>query len=346
MKIGIHHKENSFSEYWVEYCKKNNIDYKIVNAYDSDIISQLDDCDAFMWHHSHVVTKDTLFAKQLLTAIQLSGKVTFPDIDTGWHFDDKVAQKYLFESRGAPLVPSYVFYNKEAAVKWAENTEFPKVFKLRGGAGATNVYLLHTRKEALRFIAKAFGKGFATADRYNELKDRCTRFRKGKASIIHVLKGIVRLVYTPSSDKRYHKEGGYAYFQDFMPNQEYDTRIIVINGNKAFGEKRFVRKNDFRASGSGEFSYNDIDPRIVKTAFDVAKRLKLQSVAFDFIYDENKNPLIVEISYAFGTKGACNCPGYWSDDMQWHEGGKFDFYGWMIEGVLEKIQQKKNAATR
>lgn len=37
MKIAIHHRPDSFSERWIEYCKKENIDYKIVNAYDNDI---------------------------------------------------------------------------------------------------------------------------------------------------------------------------------------------------------------------------------------------------------------------------------------------------------------------
>lgn len=340
MKIGIHYKKDSFSEHWIEYCKNNNIDYKIVNAYDTDIISQLDDCDAFMWHHIHYIAKDVLFAKQLLTAIQASGKVTFPDTNTGWHFDDKVGQKYLLESIGAPLVPSYVFYDKESAVKWANNTVYPKVFKLRGGAGASNVFLLRSRKEALKFIGKAFGKGFATTSSWNGLKDRYTRFRKGEASIMNVIKGVVRCFYTPADERKYKREGGYAYFQDFIPNQKFDTRVLVINGNRAFGERRFVRKNDFRASGSGEFSYEDIDTRIVRTAFDVAKRLKLQSVAFDFVYDKENNPLIVEMSYAFGTKGASKCPGYWSDDMKWHEGSNFNFYGWMVEGIINRHSQQ------
>ena len=92
MKIAIHHtpKSQTFSERWVEYCKKNNVDYKIVNSYDTDIIEQVADCDVFMWHHHHNNYKDTLFAKQLLFSLQQAGKRVFPDFNTGWHFDDKV----------------------------------------------------------------------------------------------------------------------------------------------------------------------------------------------------------------------------------------------------------------
>ena len=81
MKIAIH-KSGGFSERWIEYCEKNQIDYKIVNAYDSDIVEQVKDCDAFMWHHSHINYKDVLFAKQLLYSLEIAGKKVFPDWKT------------------------------------------------------------------------------------------------------------------------------------------------------------------------------------------------------------------------------------------------------------------------
>ena len=35
MKIAIHNRPGSFSDRWIEYCNKNHIDYKVVNAYDN-----------------------------------------------------------------------------------------------------------------------------------------------------------------------------------------------------------------------------------------------------------------------------------------------------------------------
>lgn len=78
MKIAIHHTEGSFSDRWIEYCRKQDIPYKIVDAYDTDIVEQVRDCDIFMWHHSHGNYKDVLFAKQLLYSLQKSGKKVFP----------------------------------------------------------------------------------------------------------------------------------------------------------------------------------------------------------------------------------------------------------------------------
>jgi glutathione synthase/RimK-type ligase-like ATP-grasp enzyme len=333
MKIAIHHSPESYSTHWIEYCKQKGIDYKIVNAYDSNIVEQVSDCDAFMWHHHHEDPRDVLFAKQLLYSLEESGKRVFPNWDTGWHFDDKVGQKYLLEAIGAPLVPSYVFYTEKEALDWIKSATFPKVFKLRGGAGAANVKLARTAKEARTFVRKAFGKGFPQFNRARYLKERYRKWRLGKDSFVGVLKGLGRLFIRTDFAKMHPREKGYAYFQEFIPNNSFDTRVVVIGGQKAMVERRYVREGDFRASGSGKFEYVEADPAILRIAFDVAKRLKLQTVAFDFIYDKEM-PFIVEMSYGFGTHGIRNCGGYYTSDLQWHEESKLDFYGWMIEELL------------
>src|SRR5690554_3906527 len=166
MKIAIHHRPGSFSDRWIAYCEIQNISFKIVNCYESNIIEQLTDCDALLWHHHHGNYKDVLAAKPILFSLESAGINVFPDFRTVWHFDDKVAQKYLLEAINAPLVPSYVFYDKQEALQWANTTSYPKVFKLKGGAGSANVKLVKTYKEAKRLINKAFGKGFAQYDRF------------------------------------------------------------------------------------------------------------------------------------------------------------------------------------
>ena len=333
MKIAIHHREGSFSNHWIKYCQNNGIDYKIVNAYDSDIINQVRDCNAFMWHHHHADPRDVLFAKQLIYSLESSGIKCFPDYHTTWHFDDKVGQKYLLEAIGAPLVPSYVFYTKKEALEWISKNSFPKVFKLRGGAGAANVMLARTPNEARKLVQKAFGRGFSQFNRAGYLKERFRKWREGKNSFLGVLKGISRLLIVTEFAKMHTREKGYAYFQDFIPNNKFDTRIVIIGGERALCERRYCRKNDFRASGSGYFEYVEADKEILENAFKIARKLKLQSVAFDFIYNKER-PLIVEMSYGFGTKGISHCPGYYSSNLQWHDEPEPDFYGWMVEKLI------------
>lgn len=342
MKIAIHHKHSSqdFSGRWIEYCEKNRIDYVIVNAYESNIVEQLSDCDAFMWHHYHNSYKDTLFAKQLLFSLQQAGKRVFPDFNTGWHFDDKVGQKYLLEALGAPLVPSCVFYSKQEAFDWIDSVDFPKVFKLRGGAGATNVRLVRTRKEAYKIVRKAFGKGFPQYSPVGSLKERWRKYRLGMTDMKDVIKGVLRFFYKPDFARMHAPEKGYVYFQDFIPNNTFDIRVCVV-GDKAFALKRLTREGDFRASGSGNIVYdkNQIDDRCIQIAFDVNKKLKSQSTAFDFVFNEDNEPLIVEIGYGYTINAYDDCEGYWTSDMQWHEGSHFNVCGWMVEDIIKSIQE-------
>ena len=339
MKIAIHDskKEHFFSKRWIAYCNNNNIPFKIVNVYENNIINQVKDCDIFMWHHSNYDYRDALFAKQLIYSLETTGIKVFPDFHTTWHFDDKVGQKYLLEAIDAPLVPSYVFYNKKDARKWIESTSFPKVFKLRGGSGSSNVQLVKDKQEAKKHVKKAFGRGFSQFDRFNHLKFRYKNFKSGKESLVGVLKGIVRLFIGNKYSNMVPKEKGYVYFQEFIPNNTFDIRVIVV-GEKAFALKRLVRKNDFRASGSGNIVYHksEIDERCIQISFNVNEKLKCQSIAFDYVFDENNNPFIVEISYGFDVKAYDPCPGYWDSTLYWHE-GEFKPQEWMIEDLIGTI---------
>jgi len=336
MKIAIHKSKWSFSEEWIDYCKKNKIDFKVVNCYSGNIIKDIEDCDALMFHHHHTDAKDFLFAKQLLFSVEQAGKVVFPNFNTGWHFDDKLGQKYLLESINAPIVPTFVFYSKKEAKDWIDNTSFPKVFKLRGGAGSTNVKLVKNKKEAITLVDRAFGKGFDSYDKWGNLKEVFRFYRLGKQSFRNLLESIRRLFYSTQFAKMHGKEKGYVLFQKFIPDNNFDIRVITI-GNKAFALKRLVRENDFRASGSGFIKYEkeEIDINCIKIAFNTSKKLKTQCLAYDFVFDEKKNPLIVEINYGYAHKSYDLCPGYWDINLNWHE-GKFKSTQWILELILNE----------
>lgn len=335
MKIAIHHRQGSFSERWIQYCERENIDYKLVNAFDTNIIGKLDDCDILLWHHHHASFKDVIAAKKILFALEHAGMKVFPDFKTGWHFDDKVAQKYLLEALSVPLVQSYVFYDKYKALKWAKNTSYPKVFKLKGGAGASNVKLVNSYSEAIRLINKSFTTGFKQYNSIEALKEKIRKYKEGKENFKNVLKAFIRVFVPTDFSRRQPVERGYVYFQDFIPNNNSDIRVIVI-GEKAFAIKRMVRENDFRASGSGDISFEpqEINIDCIKIAFEVNNKIDSQCVAFDFVLDSQNKPLIIEISYGFSMNAYDNCLGYWDSDLKWHN-KQVSPQDWMIQNIIQ-----------
>ena len=336
MKIAIHDRPGSFSDRWVAYCREQQIPYKVVNCYENDIFRQIEDCDALMWHHHHM-NKDVLFAQQLLNAVELSGKKVFPDFNTSWHFDDKIAQKYLFETFNIPMVETFIFYDKDSALKWVEKTNYPKVFKLSNGSGSANVKLIKTKKQGTQLVKRAFGKGFKTFDGIVNLKDKWEKYRRGAVRFERVIRAFGRLFMTTSYAKLFPRKKGYVYFQEFIKNEGYDIRVVVI-GDKAVALKRLVRENDFRASGSANlvFENENIDIRFIKESFELAKKLKTQSVAIDLIKDLDNRIYVVEISYAFPMLHFLDAAaGYWDDSLNWHE-EDFNLQGWMVELMLNK----------
>ncbi len=342
IKVAIHHSSGSFSDRWLEYCHEKNIAYEVVDCYQSDIISRLREYDVLLWHWHHQDTKAVLFARQFIHSLANMEIRVFPDINTCWHFDDKVGQKYLLESIGAPLVPSYVFYEKSAALDWIKGTEFPKVFKLRCGAGARNVRLVRNACEAEALCKTAFGKGYKAdpgyfADASNKI--RKVREKKNYFDKIKRMPSVIKNTYV--KNKQRGRERGYIYFQDFIPNNECDTRVTVI-GNRAFAFRRLVRQNDFRASGSGRID-NDasrINLDCVKVAFEVAGRLGSQSMAFDFVRSGDSKPLILEVSYGYVPVLLKNCAGHWDKQLRWQKGSM-----WPQDAIVEDIMAGLNCRT-
>jgi glutathione synthase/RimK-type ligase-like ATP-grasp enzyme len=340
MKIAIHASERGFHPRWVAWCEAQGIAVKRVNCQASDIIAQLQGCDGLMWHHSQMNPADLLAAKGILQALEHTGFPVFPNWRTGWHFDDKLAQKYLFEALGVPFVPTWAFLDRKSALEWVEQATFPKVFKLRGGAGSANVRLVQTRAQARKLVRQAFGRGFSNYDAWGSLWERWRKVRMGKASPMEIPKGLARLFYPPEFTRALGRDYGYAYFQEFVPDNTSDTRIIVI-GDKAFALKRFVRDNDFRASGSGNFAYakDEFDERCVRISFDATQKLGAQCAAYDFVFDQGGNPMIVEISYGFTPEGYDDCAGYWDRGLNWTP-GSFNPQGWMVEKLLQQIARR------
>jgi glutathione synthase/RimK-type ligase-like ATP-grasp enzyme len=339
MKIAIHKSNSGFHPRWVSYCEKKKIPYKRVNCFDNDLVEQLKDCDALMWHHSQNDPGHLILAKSLLFSLEQAGIVVFPDFYTNWHFDDKLGQKYLLEALGLPLVKTTIFYNKKDALEWAMNTTFPVVFKLRRGAGSFNVKLIKTFSEAKLVILKSFGRGFSNFNALSYFVETLRKFRLRKANLAALLKSLTYFIIKPAYERIAGNEVGYVYFQEFIPKNNFDIRVIVI-GDKAFAIKRMVRDNDFRASGSGNIKYEkeNFNDSTIKLSFDLYQKLKSQCVAFDFIY-KNDKPFLVEISYGFVKEGYDNCVGYWDKDLVFIP-GKFDPCSWMVDEVINEIMKK------
>ena len=318
----IHNTPGSFSERWFTAAAQWGLAVRQIDCLSNDLVNQCRPKDLVLWHVSHADPRHALVARQVVAALEFKGVTVYPNMRELACYDDKIAQKYLLEAAEAPLVPTYVFTSLEEALAWVARTTWPKVFKLRCGAGSSNVRLVHTKAEAEKRCFQAFSRGHpAASGGLQDLTSRLRGTRNCRQFWDKVRRAPVTLARAWHLRTHLPVQRGYVYFQDFLPHNTFDTRITVI-GDRAFGFLRLNRPNDFRASGSGILVYDrdQIDPRCLEVAFTVARRLGTQSLAFDFLQAADGSPRIGEISYAFVPEAVYACPGHWNPAYVWQPG--------------------------
>lgn len=282
-------------------------------------------CDGIMWHIDMKPSMQ-MAAAAILTTLEFSaGKTVFPNFNTRWHFDNKVFQAYLLKQMGLRTPSTNVFWKEDEALEWAQNkSDYPVIGKLKRGASSSCVYLLKNKADAAKYVRKMFSAkgmngriGGVYISPYRRWRDLM------RNTVLHLPRPILQLFLKkrPRLREEWGNERGYAYFQEYLPENTYDTRITVI-GHRAFAFRRMNREGDFRASGSGNIDYdvNALDLDMITIAHEMSKQNNFQSMAYDFLYDKEKKPTLIEISYAYQSNAVYNCPGFWNRQLNWIEG--------------------------
>lgn len=331
-------KYDASSPIWAEAIKHAGHQVKWVDVESTDILEQLKGCDGFMWRWAHFGGMSRIARRLLRIVEEELGLAVYPSQSTCWHYDDKIAQFYLLKALDIAIPATWVFFDKAEALEWADNINYPVVLKLATGAGATNVKLINNKSRCKQWIKILFKYRLSSLNEVTPGKIKL--FKRIKTAAKALLRGDGVLPV----DNGYELNTGYAYFQDFLPDNDFDTRITVI-GDRAFGFRRINRTDDFRASGSGEINWDPskIDKRFVHLAFDTADKLDSQSCAIDGLYDGDK-PVVGEISYTYASWAVHKCPGHWkredSGNIVWKE-GRMKPEQAQIDDFLKLVEEKK-----
>lgn len=306
---------------FIRYCEEKGISYEVLNCYDSEIINKIDAFSALVWPIQNYVISDMLESRTILRIAEEKGLNVFPNIKTSWHFDDKVAEMYLFQSLGAPIPKSWIFYTLEDSLSFLNNKSYPIIAKLRTGSGSNNVKLLKNKRESFKYSKRMFSKGYdASPSLLYKAYSKAQSSRSMKIALGRIKK-IPEFLNTKRHANKLPIEKGYTYFQELIPNDGYDIKVVVV-GDKLSYFVRKVRKGDFRASGGGDFFYDKkyITKEIIDIAFNISNRAGLQCVGFDFVVDNMTNsPLIIEMCYGFDWEAILAAEGYWTSDGEWHD---------------------------
>jgi glutathione synthase/RimK-type ligase-like ATP-grasp enzyme len=270
---------------------------------------------------NNYVIQDMIAGRSILYSAANIGVLTFPDYKTAWHFDDKIAETYLLQSADAPVPASWTFYLRADCIDWLENKAgYPLVAKLRCGAGSNNVKLLRTANEAVRYTKRMFSKGFKTHPGML-FKSKSQLLSSGSWTIMKArLKKLPAFLHTLSRARMFPNERGYVFFQEFIPNDGYDLKIVVI-GDKLSYIGRKIRKGDFRASGGGDLFFDKslVTQNIISSAFSASDKLGFQCMGYDYVVDAKTGTgKIIEISYGFSHTALLQSGGYFDRNGIWY----------------------------
>lgn len=216
-----------------------------------------------------------------------------PSYDLLMAHEDKGFQEILKRKEDfGNLKGNYIFDIDKSSL------DFPKVLKTSQGAGSSGVFLVKNIKELAKIKSKFFT---------NDLKRQLVKLQ--------------RKIKLNSSDYQTY-EYRYKKFslfveQEFIPDLKHDFKVLVF-GNRYFVLKRAIRKNDFRASGSGNFEFVEPPHEVLYFAKKISEKLDSPYLSLDIAQSEHGCHLIEFQATNFGPYTLLNAPYRYIDkDGHW-----------------------------
>ncbi|WP_179009403.1 hypothetical protein [Winogradskyella forsetii] len=172
----------------------------------------------------------------ILLQIKLRGGILIPELRHFISHENKNFQELEKVRLGIKSPYGIPFGTYEEGLEALSNTSYPVVLKKATGFRSRNVKLANNTEEGKRILSK--------------LLERNLKFNRD--SLYYLYRRF-------KNKKHYPRRFGKIIIQEFLPNLTHDWKILVF-GNCCIGGKRFVKKNDFRASGSKLYSLEQDPP--------------------------------------------------------------------------------------
>lgn len=268
-------------------------------GYDVSIISLLDICTNTSFESSYVFYPSNeingLFYKEyiedILLDMELKGATLLPRYTLFRAHHNKVFMEKIRASltddrlKTIKSVPLYDERDLRKNLKKIEyDLKYPVVLKMSSGSGSRGVALVKDCKTLkTRFLQMSavkyrnYGMKWYSNPMLSKLKTNIKRLGQ---------KSVGEHIYP-------HEK---MIVQNFIPNLKYDYKVLVF-GEKFYILKRLTRKNDFRASGSGQLIFPCIFDDEIRKVLDIAQlifdELKIPMLSVDIAYD-GKNCHVIE----------------------------------------------------
>lgn len=314
---------------WVHACEniQDSIDYKIVDLTLTDWFEKVlkENFDIYLTsppcRTSHF---KQLYDERLYIISKILKKNIYPTFEESIIYENKRMLSYWLEANNIQHPKTFIFYTKKEAKSYIDNVIYPFVGKINIGAAGSGVKIIHTRKEAVKYIDKAFSK--------KGLKRRFGPNRVTGSPSKWFKKAVKSPEYAFSKVKEYFEihgdaQRGFVIFQEFIPH-EFEWRVVKI-GESYFAHKKAKIKD--MASGTKEKIYDNPPLNLLNFAKEICEKYNFNSMALDIFVNERGEYLVNELQTVFGQSDTYQMlvngkPGrYIYKDQQWiFEEGDFN----------------------
>lgn len=248
------------------------------------------------------------YIEDMLLALELAGAKLLPPFHLFRAHHNKVFMELLRQVSGLggmqqPSAEVYGTYEEYVAHVTDQTADEHCVLKLSEGAQSKNVRLLASPSEKRR------------------LPRRLSRTFNWYYWLIDQIKPLWRSRYPNYRRKSHHRHK--FVIQQFIPGLTGDYKVLVF-GNKYYVLSRDIRPGDFRASGSGRFSFPDFPPHLLLDFSErVFKHFDVPFISLDLAVKSDQCYLLEFQFVSFGCYTLEKSP-YWFErqDGCWkkHEG--------------------------
>ena len=297
IKTVILQNENpSSSTNWSIACKKFEVDYEIIDLTAFDWIDKINACNAHFFllkPPGNLEHFKTLYDERIYIITKVLGLNTYPSFEECYIYENKKNLSYFLRAKKIPHPQTYVFYDKDTASDFIDNSLFPIVAKTSIGASGSGVQVFRSKEKAKKYLRKAFSKGgVKRAFGPNRVTGSPAKWIKkaiqSPSYFVKKLKGYFTV-------NRYGQKG-YVIFQEYIPH-EFEWRVAKI-GESYFAHKKVKYKD--KASGTTGINYINPPMKLLSFVKALCEKNNFNFMAVDLFENSDGGFLVNELQTFFG----------------------------------------------
>ncbi len=262
--LGIAYDPAHYHRYFIAACIDLGISYKVVDLLRDDwidVISKSGIKGLMIWPHiNSQVLKEILDERILLLERDMKFPV-YPDSTSIGLLDNKRRVRDWLLANNFEPPKTWCFSEKEQAMDFVSNFDFPLVFKTTKGSVSRGVEIVKSKSRAEKLISKCFGKG----------------------------------IHPYRMDSR-NKQWDFILFQEYLHNC-YEKRMIRV-GDSFFSIAK-VRGDDPFHSGSGFMEWGEKEDSLLNQTKQITDKGNFRCMNVDFLVDESGKTYVNELHALF-----------------------------------------------